>query len=257
MGNNNSNLLTENMSDVQLSRLPMGTSWSFQKCILGSQGAKVDETPKKNDNSKRNNDAKENVDNQSTKKSGKKNEVSNTTSDSPVSDYISWEISEASKEFRKALNLVGHVGGQDLSVEKVTAVYNPTLVESFTSRLAIFKARFSENANIFMKQDWKRRDDPSKEREKVTEVYERYVNSFAWNKGLLVPVIACVSVCTESEIESICKFGFNTSSPQATFGKFGQGVYVANSPAQKVSAPEGKKALINFLRDCWECVSCH
>lgn len=241
MGNNNGHI--ESMSEVQLSRLPSGTSWSFQKCVLNA--AKSDEISSANSKHKRNNDSKENVENYSSKK--KKSDGSNSVGhETTLSEFASLEISENSKEFRKAINLLNHVGGQGLAVNKVTAVYNPTLVESFTSRLAILKARFSENANIFNKQDWKK-NDPNKEREAVIEFYEKYVHTFAWNKGLLVPVIACVSVGTETEIESICKFGFSTNSPQATFGKLGQGIYVSNSPGATKESEEKKFLLISYV----------
>jgi len=142
------------------------------------------------------------------------------------------------KEYEKTTTLLSQVGAGDLEIEKITAVYNPTLVESFTSRLAILKTRFTESAGIFLKQDWKK-NDPKKEREKTFGFYENYLNSFAWNKGQPVPVVPVVTIGTEKEIDDLCKYGFSVTGHQATYGVFGQGIYVATSPS--ITHPNGEK----------------
>jgi len=116
-------------------------------------------------------------------------------------------------------------GNHQLIVEKITAVYNPTLVTNFIGQYKIMLTRSGNE--LFQRKNWTK----SKEADQKTWVnnnYDKYVSQFPWNDKEKCPPgarILPVLHGTDAQIaEKICETGFAALS-SLDAGYFGKGIY--------------------------------
>lgn len=110
MGNSSTTELSS--SEVVLQKLPSGTAWSFQKCVVPQ-----DDSAKKNVKKK-------------TPKKGKEEGPAVEIQESDGIKVFSLELQKSSKEYQKSIELIEKMGIKDVAVNKITATLNPTLSKS-------------------------------------------------------------------------------------------------------------------------------
>jgi len=131
-----------------------------------------------------------------------------------------------SSEAKRLLEILKKMNGEDLPIEKIFGIYNPTLVANFSSHKIILEEKLSDEPNMW-KQIW-RKNDPNGLRAWVYEKYTQIVNMYNWNKDQKVPVIMTAHGTGVKIANKISLTGF-ASLASLDAGYFGQGIYFTTS----------------------------
>lgn len=136
--------------------------------------------------------------------------------------YYYKEYAEGSAEWKKVSAIFrGFFYGEELKIDAIRAVYNPTLLRSFINFWKLTETRFINDHQVFF-------DDLSlknnEQQQWILEQYQKLTSSCVWNKDLMVPIIPALHGTDFSLAEKIGQTGFANLSALDD-GFFGKGIY--------------------------------
>jgi len=133
--------------------------------------------------------------------------------------------------FQKAKQIFdSYLGGSELQVSTIIAVYNPTLVTNFVNTFLIYQKRCEEDRKTFFQETWGQgKGDVEKVRRgAVFKAYESKVLALPWNKDVPVGIIPAVHGTDQFVAEKICETGFAALS-SLDAGFYGKGIYFSTT----------------------------
>jgi len=140
-------------------------------------------------------------------------------------NYYHKELIPQSPEHNRVKNLFdNYLFGNNLSIVKISAVYNQNLVDAFVAGQTNWIIRLDDNQKLFQQNAWK---DNLELREWVMTEFKNRVSSFPWNEGANFPILPACHGTDMSKAVKICNSGFasiNTLDP----GFYGKGIYVTS-----------------------------
>jgi hypothetical protein len=181
------------------------------------------------------------------------------------------------------------LGGENITIQAITAFYNPILTSSFLNAWNLNNTRFIGAPNLFNAKTVKTFET---ERAFILSEYDEKVHYYAWNSSLHVPIVPCMNLLFVSQTrissisyllglhgtdqcvgEKIAETGFVALSSTDS-GYFGKGIYcmvriltyqprLTNSFSYFLCQlhhslyPEQEKSCdYHFVDLCWQCLSC-
>jgi len=132
--------------------------------------------------------------------------------------------------------------GEHWNLDKVYAVINEPLQQSFENEIVKIKTRFKENPSLFLKQDWKQESNSS--RQFVYDRLEGYLSNFPWNQNTEPKIALFLHGTDEAAVWSICQSGFATLATRDN-GYYGKGIYFTHYAEKAAKYTEsGQKIFI-------------
>lgn len=142
------------------------------------------------------------------------------------SGYYSRVYEASSEDYRKVESLLStHFKKGHIQIASITAVYNPTLSNSFVNQLRVMTTRKVNNPEMFYTKTY------TKDAAKMTimEYYERDLLQFTpYNRDLVLPLIPVLHGTDFYTAEQIANTGFAALS-SLDEGFFGKGIYFTTS----------------------------
>lgn len=119
--------------------------------------------------------------------------------------------------------------GKGITISKIEAVYNPTLVSNFLGCKKIMDERLRGHSSVFTHQTWRESDSGInfQLRQWVYERYQKRCDSFSWNKfDTKIPIWLAMHGTDVHVAEKIVETGFASLS-SLDAGYYGKGIYFA------------------------------
>lgn len=136
------------------------------------------------------------------------------------------EISVNSREFKKFYSRWVEMGGEEVPIESLYAIYSPTQLLSFASYWIDATSQVKAKPELFNTQKWRNEANPL--REWVYEKYKETVARYPWNADLDVWIIAALHGTNVPVAESIITTGFAALGGLDP-GWYGKGIYFTGS----------------------------
>lgn len=151
---------------------------------------------------------------------------------SQKSGYYSLEYDPKSEEYRRVESLLTtHFKKDNLQIAGITAVYNPTLSNSFINAWRLMTTRKLESPDLFFARTYTKDEDKMR----VMEYYEKDLLQFTpYNTKLAVPIIPVLHGTDFTTAECIACTGFAALS-SLDDGFFGKGIYFTTSLSYTLS----------------------
>jgi len=143
------------------------------------------------------------------------------------SNYYYKEFAINSKEFLRVKDLVEKMGGRDIVLTGIIAVYNPTLVLNFMGAVKIIRERLQSSSALFGRQEWRTTENQTEMelRNRCYALFEQRKNIFPWNHGQdAVPILPMLHGTDLAIGEKIAETGFASLS-SIDEGFYGKGIY--------------------------------
>jgi hypothetical protein len=126
--------------------------------------------------------------------------------------------------------VLSQLGGEDLPIKEIHAIYNPSVVASFSNYRKILKDRFQHSPMIF-KKSWEEmeKDEQKKEaRGKTAQHFQEKISLFSWNSGEDLPLLVTLHGTDFKNAQTIASSNFAGLSLQDA-GWYGRGIYFTTS----------------------------
>jgi len=118
----------------------------------------------------------------------------------------------------------------NIIISDVTAVVNPTLVQSFQNLRKLYSSQLTETPDKFYSQKWKDNDDTGM-RSRTMKKFMELTHHWEWNRDLKIqdiPILAMVHGTDKAIADNISNQGFASLS-DLDAGYYGNGIYFTSS----------------------------
>jgi hypothetical protein len=129
------------------------------------------------------------------------------------------DLSTTSSEYAK---VVGRLNLDMYQIDRLTLIYNRTLLSNFINSYALTQERLDSQAAIFGNKKWVRNDNDGRQ-QWVHSRFEALCASYSWNKDR-TPILLAYHATSQVVAEKICETGFATLS-SLDDGWYGKGIY--------------------------------